>query len=211
MLIDTLYKTIAQARQHECDTGQLTRLLVAGRQRLSPAIHLPRGNETCSLLAFTQHYIEQVPAFIAQVTAIAAAAHIESYTNAVLSVAIEFFLQPPETDADSLGLDALMDEAYVAHRLLEETNELFMARAGMPLVPMDLAAANLIMHHLIGEPFANELDDAVQFTMNHHQPAARAFQSSAFKAYVAKQRLLGRSTHWPCFTSNEPIALRFAS
>lgn len=51
----------------------------------------------------------------------------------------------------------LMGSAY-AHRLIEEINDRYLLETGQIFIPSDMTTANLIMHQLIGEPFANQLD-----------------------------------------------------
>ncbi len=107
-----------------------------------------------------------------------------------------------------------MDEAYLAHRLLEEINDRFMMRAGMPLIPMDTAMSNLIVHALIGEPFANELDEAVQHTVERTMLKESVYESPAFKAFIEAHkdtRWQGELQNWPSLTDKLPVNLQFAS
>jgi len=51
------------------------------------------------------------------------------------------------------GLDGLLDEAYLAHRLVEEVNDLYIKHFGQPLIPADTTVANVIAcdHHQQGK------------------------------------------------------------
>ncbi|WP_461482224.1 hypothetical protein, partial [Porticoccus sp.] len=149
-----LRQAIATAKAHEQSTGQLAHLMQTRANRLHHTIQLPPRNIVPALLNFIIHYIDQVPEFIDAVDAIANECNISDYTEPVMNVAKEFFIQPPELIDGHHGLSALMDESYLAHRLIEEVNDRFMSRYNMPLVPMDMTRSNLIIHHLIGEPFA---------------------------------------------------------
>ncbi len=55
-------------------------------------------------------------------------------------------------------LAELLDEAYLAHRLVEELNDRYIACFAEPLLTLDTTRANLLAHQLIGESFANQLD-----------------------------------------------------
>ena len=55
-----------------------------------------------------------------------------------------------------------MYQAYLAHRLLEELNDALNAIYNCPVIPVDMTRSNLIVHHIIGEPFANQIDGAIQ-------------------------------------------------
>ena len=67
---------------------------------------------------------------------------------------------------------------------------------------MDITRANLIVHHLLGEPFANRLDAAVEEAVAGLLPED-LFQSAEFQAYRAQldtasvQRLWAQ---WPCMS-----------
>ena len=62
------------------------------------------------------------------------------------------------------GLEALLDEAFLAHRLLEEVNDHHIRHLQRPLLPLDMTEANLIVHYLLGDEFATRLEHLVQFT-----------------------------------------------
>ncbi len=62
------------------------------------------------------------------------------------------------------GLEALLDEAFLAHRLLEEVNDHHIRHLQRPLLPLDMTEANIIVHHLLGDEFATRLEQLVQFT-----------------------------------------------
>ncbi|TNE75484.1 MAG: hypothetical protein EP334_10235, partial [Gammaproteobacteria bacterium] len=120
-------QAIANAKAHEQVTGQLAHLMQARVSRLHHTIQLPPENIVPALLNFIIHYIDQVPEFIDAVDTIANECNITDYTEPVMSVAKEFFIQPPDLLDGHNGLNALMDESYLAHRLIEEVNDRFMS------------------------------------------------------------------------------------
>jgi hypothetical protein len=73
-------------------------------------------------------------------------------------------LQPPEPLPQDGGLEALLDEAFLSHRLLEEVNDHHIRHLRRPLLPLDMTEANIIVHHLLGDEFATRLEELVQFT-----------------------------------------------
>ena len=204
---------IGLAKQHEMDTGQLARLLDARIGNLHQAIELPAEHVVPVLLNFITHYIDHVPEFVDAVDAIAVDAGLEEYTEPVMTVAREFFAQPPEILSGHEGLNALMDEAYLAHRLIEEVNDCFMTNSGLPLVPMDMTRSNLIIHHLIGEPFANQLDQAVHLIVNHMEYSEDVFSSSAVLQHLANPRTnwAKELKKWPCLMDSLAIQLTLRS
>ncbi|WP_339673378.1 hypothetical protein [Dasania marina] len=213
MSIKAIHETIAMAKAHEAKTGHLAKLLAEKiDQRVHLAIKLPQQNPEQSLLDFVSAYIENVPSFLEAARAITQQANIGQYAEPYFKVAENFFLKPPEIVAGHIGLDELMDEAYLAHRLIEEVNDRFMVKAGIPLVPMDMTTSNLIIHSLIGEPFANELDEAVDYTVQKSMANEHLYKSIEFITYAKKHKAdhwLDEREQWPCLTDNLAIGLQF--
>ena len=195
------------AKQHEQKTRHLESLLKQQFDRVHMAIQLPRTDSTRSLLHFIVAYIEHVPGFLDTARKISQNAGIEAYTSPCLKLAEDYFLKPPEIVCDHVGLNELMDEAYLAHRLMEEVNDRFMARTGTPLIPMDTTLSNLIIHNLIGEPFSNELDDAVHYSIEQVAVNESVYDKPAFKKYLSALNP-EEPGHWPCLMDQLSIKLQ---
>jgi len=76
---------------------------------------------------------------------------------------------------------------------------------------MDMTRANVIAHELIGEPFANELDQAVLFSAELLLDQC-SFSGENFQNYIALHKHDGWSLElqrWPCLTENLAIVLDF--
>lgn len=205
--------TIRLARLHEQEHGHLATLMQHHvDNNVHVAIQLPEDDPAASLIDFVIAYIENVPHFIDAVREITQQANIQDYAEVYLKLAEDYFLKPPEIVAGHIGLEELMDEAYLAHRLMEEVNDRFMIRASIPLVPMDMTMSNLIIHSLIGEPFANELDEAVHYTVERMMMSEGVYDSKEFKAYVEahkNNRWDAELNNWPCLTDEMSINLQF--
>lgn len=179
MDLSAIRATIEQAKRHERSTGHLRRLLTQQLPNLHATIQLPQPHPVAALLDFVSAYIDSAPDFLEAAATIVQEAHIERHARPLLELARDYFHKPGES-ADDIGLDELMSEAYLLHRLLEELNDCYRVHTGLPLLPatMDTTVANLIGHHLIGEPFANELDEAVHFSieqiLHRHAPRLEA-------------------------------------
>lgn len=205
-----LRELIQRAHQHETNSKQLSALLSTQLERLHPSIRLPNIDTLEVLTRFVSAYIEQVPDVLEAANQVAREAGIEAQIKPVLKVAEQFFLQPPALMAGHEGLDGLLDEAYLAHRLVEEVNDRYIAHLGRPLIPLDTTVANLIAHQLIGEPFANQLDEAV-----HHAVAGMldeaSFDQASVRAY--RERLSDPHTEaawkrWPCLSGQLGVELQ---
>lgn len=204
---------ITQARQHESVSQALAQSLHARFEGLHPAIRLPDDDAPSVLTGFVIAYIEEVPDVLDAAAEVAREAGIEEAIKPVLKIAEQFFLQPPALMAGHEGLDGMLDEAYLAHRLVEEVNDRYIAYLGRPLIPLDTTRANLIAHQLIGEPFANQLDEAV-----HHALASMldeaSFAQPSVEAY--RERLAAPDTEsawlrWPCLSRQLGVDLQLTA
>ena len=213
MSTDAIRDTIALAKLNEEQQGHMASLLDQHvKNHIHFTIQLPEPEATASLVDFIIAYIEHVPSFIDAARAITREANIQEYTEPFLKLAEDYFLKPPEIISGHVGLDELMDEAYLAHRLIEEVNDRFMARTSIPLVPMDMTMSNLIVHSIIGEPFANELDEAVHYTAERTMLKEHVYEKPEFKAYVAQHKNNDwerEQQHWPCLIDKLSINLQF--
>jgi hypothetical protein len=107
------------------------------------------------------------------------------------------------------GLDGLLDEAYLAHRLVEEVNDLYIKHFGQPLIPADTTVANVIAHQLIGEAFANQLDKAVHHAVDE-MLNEDSFALESVEAY--REQLKSPDTEaawkrWPCLSRQLGVEL----
>lgn len=202
---------IEQAEAQDDASGNLVHFLEMRKESLHQAIKLPDA-EAASLLAdFVVRYIKHVPDFIEAIRAMAQEAGIYGDVEPLLKIASDYFMSPPSIVAGHSQLEAMLDEAYLAHRLLEEVNDRFMAQCGIPLAPMDMTMANIIAHELIGEPFANELDQAVLFSaellLNEHR-----FEGENVQRYINLHKYRGWAEElkrWPCLVEDLAISVEF--
>ncbi|MDD1003102.1 hypothetical protein [Pseudomonas sp. TNT2022 ID642] len=198
-----LREQIQKARQTENETGRLTRQLEEQLPHLHPSIQLPETDAKAVLTRFVEAYIDEVPDLLDAANEVAREAGIESQIKPVLKIAEQYFLQPP------VGLEHLLDEAYLAHRFVEEVNDLYIKHFGQPLIPLDMTVANLIAHQLLGEKFANELDEVV-----HHAVDSMldddSFALESVEAY--RDKLSSPDTgaawkRWPCMSRRLGVGL----
>lgn len=209
--ISQIRDLIIDAKQHDCASSQLSHLLTERVDQLHDAIKLPQLEAADLLARFIVRYISQVPEFIDAITEIAKEAGIYDDVSPLLDIASDYFLAPPDIIGSHSQLEALLDESYLAHRFLEEINDRFIGFCGIPLAPMDMTRANVIAHELIGEPFANELDQAVLFSAELLLDQC-SFTGKQFSQYIATHKDRGWSKElqrWPCLTENLAIVLDF--
>lgn len=202
---------IQQAQEQDLASGQLHDFLEQRHPQLHAAIKLPAEQAAARLADFVLRYIRHVPDFLEAMTLLCKEAGIYSEVAPVLNIAKDYFLSPPSLVCEHSQMQALLDEAYLAHRLLEEVNDRFMAQSGVPLAPMDMTLANIIAHELIGEPFANELDQAVLFSaellLNEHR-----LEGENLRRYAIVHQHRGweyELKRWPCLVEDLAIGVDF--
>jgi len=204
-----LREQISLAHQHEASTGQLAQQLEEKLPHLHPAITLAEGDRNIVMTRFVTAYVDLVPDLLDAANDVAREAGIESQVKPVLKIAEQFFLQPPAILAGHIGLDGLLDEAYLAHRLVEEVNDLYIKHFGQPLIPADTTVANLIAHQLIGETFANQLDEAVHHAVDEMLNEDN-FALESVEAYREQLKSVATEAawkRWPCLSRKLGVEL----
>lgn len=204
-----LREQIQRAHEHEQATGQLTQQLAQQLPGLHPSIRFDGGDPKAALAHFVSAYIGQVPDLLDAAAEVAAEAGIERHIKPVLKIAEDYFFKPPRIMDNHEGLDCLLDEAYLAHRLVEEVNDLYIRHFSQPLIPLDTTVANLIAHQLIGETFANQLDEVVHHSVDNLVDED-SFELESAQAY--KEKLTAPETgaawkRWPCLSRQLGIGL----
>ena len=181
MKIAELRERVRAAREDEANDEALRTWLDQRLPQLHRSIRT-REDAATTLFNFIQSYVERVPEVLEAAQSVANHANMRPQLIPVLKVAEAFFLQPGEMSETHRGLLVLLDEAYLAHRLVEEVNDHYVAHGGESLIPMNNTRANLIVHDLLGEEYANRLDGAVYEAVAGLLPE-EIFESPAFLAY----------------------------
>jgi len=207
MPVANLEQVLATARADEARTQELERKLTRMLAELHPSIHLPEATRLRTLLAFVDEYVAHVPRLVRALDRAAREAQQEPLIAPLLS-RIRASFSPRQHES----MVSLLDRAYYVQRLVEEINDRFLLLAGAPLLTLDMTTANLIVHALIGEPYANQLDTEAASTaahiMNMHVGGSperfyTANQSQRLKMWTAAWR------HWSEEFGLDGIALSF--
>ena len=131
-------------------------------KHLHDSIRLRESDGTAALASFIKKYINLVPDLITAFEDFIACAGVNGEIARQLTTAKEFLDVPMDIMSAEEGLEANMYQAYLAHRLLEELNDTLSVQFNCPVIPVNMTRSNLIVHHIIGEPFANQIDSAIQ-------------------------------------------------
>lgn len=183
---DLIRNTIQLAKQRE----EISSLLVKQLQLASS--HQAIQSQACgsdSHYDFTIKYIELVPDLFEITLAAAEKGNILKLVQTYIEIVSGYFLEP--RNSATVDMIELLNEAYLAHRLIEELNDQIEFALGVPLVHFDMMQANLIIHHLIGDAFANELDKVVSVSIER-ETVSRAVSHAHLDADWIKSLKEGR-------------------
>lgn len=167
-------------------------------------IALPVTGATESLVQYVIDYIRYLPTLLNDLHEAGQQTGMTAITTPVIAAASEFLLAPPAEVEEETGLIALMDEAYLAFRLLEEVNESCLHRIGQPLIPLDMCLSNIMIHTLIDEPFANQLDAMVELRVERLFEKRTEYKESGFEQFMQRLNnadVMNLSQRWSCFSS----------
>ena len=187
MSMEVISQQISNAIADESATHLLRQALEARAGQVARLVELPAAEAADKLLDFIVRYIEDAPQMLDDLQSAALEAGLTEYVQPVVKMASEFFTLPPQAVTGDAGLCSLMYKAYLAHRLLEEVNETYIHRVGQPMIPMDMTLSNVIVHTLIGEPFANDLDELVEVAVERLFGPAKAYQNPQFRAFMDRR------------------------
>lgn len=156
---------IDHARRQEARSGTYLKQLHSKVAALPSAVTIDGHQPANCLFQFVIEYIEMAPRLIECVDACARQAGKEQLFAPFVKAATRYFTQPSVLLVHYDGLDGLLIRAYLCHRLMEEMYENNHSMRVGGLVDIEATRANLLAHELIGEPFANELDDSIVVTV----------------------------------------------
>lgn len=198
-----LRQSIDDAFSENMNDISLHRFLATRAKTMHRGIGFADGDQVELLQQFVQRYIKQVPEMLGHFQKISIAAGVENELEAFFNIAIDYFLQPLEITASHRGLLKIMDAAYLAHRLIEEVNDRFISNAGVSISPVDNTEDNVVMHFLIGETLANELDLAVHYSVEMLISQNALFSKHSLMLYVEAQKFNERKEHAANQTVND--------
>lgn len=169
--------------------------LQASHEQIARLVELNQENTGQQLLDFISLYIRSVPNLLNDLKMVATKKKLIRSVQPLIDIALEFFNLPSHALGRRSGLTALMVKAYLAHRLLEEVNDACMFHTGTAIVPMDMSFTNTIVHTLIGEPFANDMDQLVDETVK--KLFKREHKNKGFIQELSNSNLVHICQQWP--------------
>jgi len=165
---------------------------------MSQAFGLPASEDTVdAVVTFATEYISSTAGYLSAFATLAEQSDIDSYTHGFLNIAARYFFEPHPIVNSTQDTEALLCQAYLCHRTLEELNDRILAERQWPLAPCDNAHANLLAHTIIGDERANLLDQTVLINLELTTAKQTTIQQSLFKQEtVKKQSQVLREQGW---------------
>lgn len=210
MIVSHMKQVTSEAKERDLSPPEWIAQLAIQSKQLHRTIKIPETQGDQTLFNFVIQYIEVIPNFIEYILSTLTEQKLLKSLEPVIKQTMFFFRNPPKQvrtkhSFDRLGeLYQLMDQAYLAHRLLEELNDAFMLQVGTPLLPMDTTKANLIVHRLVGDAHGCELEDLVQKATTRFKLYQIDFQTSSQKQHIPLSE-----QSWPCFSTELGVNLQF--
>ena len=214
MDVQAIRDLIEKTKKAESESGHLQKQICEQMEQLHHSIELPEDNATETITQFVVEYIDHVPDFLEALYNASNEAGISSFIYPFLDIAAENFLSPIFRDDLLSGQDILLDKAYFAHRLIEEVNDQYLLKTGSTLIPMNMTWSNLIIHSILGEPFANELDKIIEQTVRQMMGSQAIYNEQLFQSFTelrSPEEWINTWSQWNCLFQSTDIELRFTS
>lgn len=162
MQIEIIRAQIEEAKAIERRSGVLYRAIIT--------LSRPNGARISALQAgkiidFVTEYVESALTLMQIVEKAAVENGAQPNVQPLLDAIEDFFLAPDDIIPDHLGLAGLLDDAYLAHKLLQTISDEYASQSGKSLLPKDAYESNTFIRRLIGEPFVSMLDEHVSRTL----------------------------------------------
>ena len=200
-----IQQCIDRAVAAEQSRGRFRRALHDTLPNLHRSIHLPQRDAPLHITCFVIRYIQAIPSWMQRLDEMCNAGGLDFHP--LRELILHSFSQVPERQPYEHGLGSILDEAYLAHRAMEEINDMLHPLCGTPLLPMDPMVANMVVRELLGEQFARELDD-ICLRLGRHFDRLRLAPDSLVAMILCRQRLNETPGAWPDFARELNISLQ---
>lgn len=115
------------------------------------------GEPNERLAAMLHQYVRLLPVLLAEADEVCGSLG-RTPAMAQLTAILDQFFAAIDPQRLEYGMVGVLDKVYFGQRLLEELHDRLRLQQGRPLLSWDMALANLMVHTLIGDAYANRLD-----------------------------------------------------
>ncbi|WP_226663927.1 hypothetical protein [Microbulbifer aggregans] len=203
-----IQQCIDRAVKAEQERFRFRRSLHDTLPKLHRSIQLPQRDAPLHLTCFVIRYIQVVPTWLNQMDTLCHAAGLNF--RPIRELIIHSFRSVPERQPYEHGLGSILDEAYLAHRTMEEINDILQPQCGTPLLPMDPMIANLVVRELLGESLSCQLDNLSELLVRRFEPE-ELDPAHLVSMILCKQRFEDDPGSWPDFAQHMQISLHTRS
>lgn len=200
-----IQRCIDRAVAAEQARGRFRHSLHSALPNLHRSIQLPQRDAPLHITCFVIRYLQVIPGWLQRMDQLCQAGGLDFYP--VRELIVHSFREIPERQPYEHGLGSILDEAYLAHRTMEEINDQLQPLCGTPLLPMDPMVANLIVRELLGEALGYQLDDLASVLLQRFEPV-ELDPARLVSMILYKQRYDDAPGKWPDFAHHMQIALR---
>jgi len=138
----------------------LHRFIAIFHQKHPALLVVEHGSPEQRLCAMLVQYCQLLPILIEEARWVAARDNCSAEFRQLHTVVGSFF-SGLEARRLEFGILGILDKVYFGHRLLEEWHDRRRLVTRGAALSWDTSLANILAHTLIGDTYANELDDAV--------------------------------------------------
>ena len=211
MTLDAVYEIIKQASEAELKSHNCGRWLTAKLDSVHHVISLYGSQPADDLFNFVAEYIDLAPKIIECVSDCAEKSKKRLLFQPFVELAISYFVHPSVLVLQHTGLDGLLVRSYQCHRLIEELYENNKSLRNSSVCNMQATQANLLTHHLIGEPFANEIDNAAHASFRQlvSMPDYYNLNLAVYLAKTNEDRWLVLNKAWANLLEKHNITMSF--
>lgn len=157
---------IVEASRIEAQTSILVNLFTEYMRRCGVPLTEQKTND---FMTFMTAYIAHVPGILDETERVSRECGWWGTVQPMMEAAQQYFFDPNDLIPDHLGMLGLLDDAYLAHALLQSISDQHKAQTGSPLISVDMSAANAFIRTLIGEQAASVLDNYILNMVNGPQ------------------------------------------
>jgi len=140
----------------------------------SGSVQIGDTDDPSRLVSFVMTYTRHAPELIQKLVDSAIRQGLETYVDPVVClIAALFELDRKDVDS-SHQLLLVVSSAYLTHRFVEELNDRVFSESGQKLITGDFTDANLLIHEILGDSYANRLETMItQVSQEFHSENKR--------------------------------------
>lgn len=159
------------------------------------------------LVTFCTEYIRLVPRQATELEEIARALKLRDIIEPYVGLAVNYLqsacdeISHSETHENLEAFLILLQGAYIFGRMQEELDDKVEAFIGAPVSHLNLMEANLIVHEIIGDNFANRLDKVVESLIQQSKVSKSIIEANLNKTQVDAARQGNQSLTGQCVES----------